>query len=305
MNELEVLIIMKFLQILRRIPKIPRRVKWLWKAYVRPLPTVVRLWFQNNFGRSSLIHSDGPVVCLTTYGTRTSTVYLTIESIGRGRMLPSRIILWLDEKQTFDNLPHSIRRLAKRGLEVKMCANYGPHKKYFPFIASEKVFSRPLVTADDDILYPESWLEVLQSAYAKYPDAVSCFRSRVVSLEDNGFVKYADWELCSSQTPDIRHIATGTSGVIYPPEFLSKLKSAGDGFLSCCPRADDLWLHVNEVRSGVPVHQIFENALHFTPIPGTESGSLALANHLSGGNDEQIALTYTREDRDMLRAPAA
>ena len=296
---------MSVLQFIRRIPRVPRRIGWLWNSYVRPLPTVVRLWCQNNFGRSCLNHPDGPVVSLTTYGKRTSTVYLTIESIGRGRMLPSRFILWLDEKQTFDNLPRSIRRLAKRGLEVKMCTNYGPHKKYFPFITSEKVFSRPLVTADDDILYPESWLETLQGAYTMYPNAVSCFRSRIVALEDIGFAKYADWELCSSQVPDIRHIATGTSGIIYPPEFLSKLKSAGDGFLSCCPRADDLWLHVNEVRSGVPVHQIFENALHFTPIPGTESGGLALANHLSGGNDEQIALTYTQEDQDLLRSRAA
>jgi hypothetical protein len=263
---------------------------------------MVRLWLRNNFGKGPLTLPNGPIVSLTTYGSRSSTVYLTIESIGKGRVLPSRIILWLDEKPVFDNLPRSLRRLMKRGLEVRLCENFGPHKKYFPFIMSETSFTQPLVTADDDIIYPEFWLEKLQNAYAVYPGAVSCFRSRVVSLNDSGFAKYADWELCSSQAPDIRHIATGTSGVIYPPEFLSKLKSAGDGFLSCCPQADDIWLHVNEVRAGVPVHQVSASALHFTPIPGTEADGLAIANLSSGGNDEQIALTYTAEDFDMLRA---
>jgi hypothetical protein len=279
-------------------------MEWLWSTYVRPLPAVIRLSLQNIFREAQITGPTGPIVSLTTYGTRTSTVYLTIESIARGRILPSRIILWLDEKPMFDDPPRTLRRLMKRGLEVRICENYGPHKKYFPFIDSERDFSQPLVTADDDILYPEFWLETLQNAYARYPGAVSCFRSRVVSLGDSGFSKYVDWALCSSQAPDIRHMATGTSGVIYPPEFLSKLKDAGDGFLSCCPRADDIWLHVNELRSGVPVHQIFENSVHFTIIPGTASGCLAISNH-SGGNDEQIALTYSQDDRDVLRAPAA
>jgi hypothetical protein len=293
---------MTALEFLYRIPRIPRRIEWLWDFYVRPQPTIMRLWLQNKFGTNAITQPGGPVVSLTTYGSRTSTVYLTIESIGRGRVLPSRVILWLDEKAVFDNLPKSIRRLQKRGLEVRLCHNYGPHKKYYPFIASELTFERPLVTADDDILYPESWLEELQRAYVMHPGAVSCFRSRVVSLDDSGFGRYADWEFCSSQVPSIRHFATGTSGVLYPPEFVSKLKSAGEGFLSCCPRADDVWLHANEVRSGFPVHQIFNAALHFIVIPGTETGCLAISNHLSGGNDEQIALTYTPQDREMLRA---
>jgi hypothetical protein len=275
---------MTVIQFFRRIPRIPRRIEWLWNAYVRPQPKIMRLWIQNRFGASPIIQPAGPIVSLTTYGSRTSTVCLTIESIGRGRTLPSRVILWLDEKAVFDNLPKSIRRLVRRGLEVRFCHNYGPHKKYYPFIASETTFERPLVTADDDILYPKSWLEELQKAYEMYPGAVSCFRSRIVSLDDNsGFGQYADWEFCSSQVPDIRHFATGTSGILYPPEFLSKLKSAGEGFRSCCPRADDVWLHVNEVRSGFPVHQIFDSALHFTIIPGTETGCLAISNHLSGG----------------------
>ena len=291
---------MRVIQFLRKIPRIPRRIESLWNAHVRPQPTILRLWLQNKFGTSPIIQPGGPIVSLTTYGSRTSTVHLTLESIGRGRALPSRIILWLDERAVFDHLPNSLRRLQKRGLEVKLCHNYGPHKKYYPFIAAETTFERPLVTADDDILYPESWLEELQKAYAMYPCAVCCFRSRVVSLADGGFGKYADWKLCTSRVPDFRHFATGTSGVLYPPEFLAKLKSAGDGFLSCCPRADDIWLHANEVRSGFPVHQIFQTPLHFTIIPGTEASGLVISNQLSGGNDEQIALTYTQEDWDIL-----
>ena len=88
----------------------------------------------NRFKRSSFLRGGGPVVSLTTYGKRIGTVYLTIESIARGYTLPSRVILWLDEESVFDNLPVSLQNLRKRGLEIKLCKNYGPHKKYYPYV---------------------------------------------------------------------------------------------------------------------------------------------------------------------------
>src|SRR5579859_5883370 len=137
---------MSILRFLRRIPRIPSRFYWLQRGYLYPLPSIARLWMRNRFNNHALTDPNGPVVSLTTYGKRTSRVYLAIESIGRGRILPSRIILWLDEKPVFDDLPDSIKRLTKRGLEVRFCENFGPHKKYFPFISGEATFSLPLVT---------------------------------------------------------------------------------------------------------------------------------------------------------------
>ena len=122
---------------------------------------MLRLWLRNWITNSTVVSPAGPVVSMTSYGNRIRTVYLTIESIGQGDVLPSRLILWLDDRSQFDHLLPSLIRLKHRGLEVKFCPNYGPHKKYYPYVESHGSFNVPLVTADDDVLYPKDWLKCL------------------------------------------------------------------------------------------------------------------------------------------------
>jgi len=110
---------------------------------------------------------------------RIDSVFLTIESIGRGELLPARIILWVDDPKVFASLPSSLRRLERRGLEVKLADNYGPHTKYYPYLTSEADIRHPLVTADDDILYPRGWLKGLAAAYALNDQVINCYRAHV------------------------------------------------------------------------------------------------------------------------------
>ena len=91
--------------------------------------------------------NSGPVVSLTTYGKRVQAVYLAIESIARGSALPSRLILWIDDPALYANLPPTLLRLKRRGLEIRYCKNFGPHKKYYPYVESQRAFNAPLVTA--------------------------------------------------------------------------------------------------------------------------------------------------------------
>ena len=93
-----------------------------------------RLRHRNLVSRSSVIAPGGPVVSLTTFGPRLETVYLAIESIGAGTLLPSRFILWIQDEQTFQNRPQSIRNLEARGLEVRHTQEYGCHSKYYPYL---------------------------------------------------------------------------------------------------------------------------------------------------------------------------
>lgn len=255
----------------------------------------------NVLSRSGITTAGGPVVSLTSYGHRVRTVHIAIESIARGKVRPSRIILWLDEADVLKDPPAPLRRLMKRGLEIRACQNYGPHKKYFPYVQSETCFNSPLVTADDDIMYPNFWLSQLVEAYSAYPRVVSCFRARVVSFGEEHIAKYCTWELCTSQEPDIRHMAIGTSGVLYPPDLLPILKMAGCSFTSVCPNADDIWLHLQELRAGFPVRQIQPTPLHFLIVPGSEAGALWKSN-LGSENDRQIRATYTASDFALLRA---
>jgi hypothetical protein len=259
---------------------------------------LLRLKLNNLFSRKSLLCARGPVVSLTTYGQRLQTVYLTLEAIGRGKLRPSRLILWLDEGEVAD-LPSSIERLQERGLEVYYGEHLKSHKKYYHFVESAKQFDTPLVTADDDILYPESWLEGLDNAYKSRPDLINCYRAHRIKLVKSRIDSYASWPSCVGTKESYLNFATGVSGVIYPPKFLQFLQTSGKNFLNCCPKADDVWLHVSAIRAGYRIRQINLESMHFALIPNTQEIALMNSN-LNGGNDAQISLTYHPEDVAVL-----
>jgi hypothetical protein len=261
---------------------------------------VQRLRIQNLRSSSSVVASKGPVVSLTSYGKRVNTVYLAIESIAAGSILPSRIILWLDDVETLNNRPSSLKRLEKRGLEVRLCGKFGPHTKYYPYLLSEDNFDAPLVIADDDVLYSRWWLAGLQRADVQNPRVVSCYRAYIVRLAHGAVQPYHMWGPCQSTEPSFYHFATGVSGCIYPSELLPKLKLAGSEFLQFCPKGDDIWLHASALRAGFKIRQIRQRHLDFPLVPGTQSDGLSRQNVGLGYNDEQIRRTYTAEDIAIL-----
>lgn len=244
------------------------------------------------------------MVSLTSFGERLQTVYLTIESIGIGSVLPSRLILWIQDENSFRCRPDSLRRLEARGLEVRLTDKYGPHSKYFPYLMSTDTFGCPLATADDDMLYSMWWLSGLAIAHDENPRLVNCYRAHFMHFANGAIKPYLNWEVRKSVEPSARCFATGSSGCIYPSEFLVKLKRAGDHFLQLCPKADDVWLHVNALRAGFKVRQITTRPLAFPMIPGTQTNALFRANWHSSGNDDQIRRTYTAEDIALLMSEA-
>jgi len=280
---------------LEMILHLPRRVVRELVGYMQlaPLPLI------NRYGRSPATQPGGPVVSLTTYGRRAQTVYLAIESIARGEARPSRLILWIDEIDLFKNLPATIRRLQKRGLEVRLCENYGPHKKYYPYVESQDSFDLPLVTADDDILYPRYWLRKLVDANRKYPGTVNCYFAGTIEFDKRSGRMDVKWISCHSTDPSSLYHPLGGAGVIYPPPYLMALKRAGTAFMSCCPTQDDVWHHVMALRAGLKVRQIVPLPPYFSfqSIPGTLGTALK-----GGGEDWQVAATYTESDIRLLRA---
>ena len=256
---------------------------------------------RNRLAFASLLDSKGPALSLTSHGSRIGTAYLTVESIARGQARPARIMLWLDDDDALANLPATLRRQVARGLEVRASENFGPHTKYFPYIDSEDDFSRPLVTADDDVIYPRPWLRELLAHHALYPDEVVCHRARVVVFDGAALAPYNNWPMCASTAPSLMHLATGVSGVLYPVAMQRALKQAGRAFLACCPKADDLWLHVTAVRSGARIRQLRSAVSDFPCVPASQHQALCLVNMGEGLNDVQARATYLPRDLQLMQ----
>lgn len=269
---------------------------WREKADLRWLDVA------NRMRRRPVVGDGAAVVSLTSYGARTGTAYLTIESIGRGALRPRRLILWLDDLSVVHNPPPNLARLKARGLEILHCDDLGPHKKYYPYVEGTAALELPLVTADDDVIYPHTWLERLVQEHRRTPGDVICYRAREIHFANGALATYNSWPLCKSTTPSVRFIATGVSGVLYPPALQQFLKAAGRQFVHCCPRADDLWLHVNAVRNGCRIRQIHALPSYFPELPNTQDQALCITNADGGQNDVQIGKTYTQGDIAALLA---
>jgi hypothetical protein len=254
----------------------------------------------NRRSSGSVLGTADVEVSLTTFGSRLGTVAYTIESIAAGTIRPRRLVLWLDDPRAYAHLPEALRRLRARGLEVNLTENYGPHTKYFPSLAGAIEADRPLVTADDDILYPRWWLSGLMAAAEQHPAAVNCYRASVVTLAGAGIAPYQQWPRCTDTTTSLARFGTGVSGVHYPKGMLHALQRRGTAFIDRCLKADDIWLHWVALRAGIGVRQISATPRHFPLCPGTQQESLMADNVTMGRNDDYIAGLYTPEDVAVL-----
>jgi hypothetical protein len=261
----------------------------------RQLATMSDLLRLNLTCTAPAVAPGGPVVSLTSFGKRARTVGFTLETIAQGALRPSRLLLWLDEPALLAQPSAMLARLRRRGVELLQTENWGPHKKYYPYVASQDSFQVPLVTADDDVLYSTSWLATLMQRYGADPACVHCYRARVVALQDGRLAPYARWQECSTTAASHRHFSIGMAGVLFPPYVLQELRAQGTAFRDACPRTDDIWLNLQAQRVGAKVRQVNPAPSYFMLLPGTQNSAL-LHDNVTGGNDAALAALYAAGD---------
>jgi hypothetical protein len=270
-------------------------------AKVRLRARLARLRLANRMSARPAVGDGRAVVSLTSHGHRVDSVFYALESIAAGSVRPGRLMLWIDEADTLANLPRTLRRLQARGLEILSCPNYGPHKKQYPYARTAADCRLPLVTADDDVLYPRRWLAILLAAVQQHPDEISGMRTRTVTFDADAIAPYDRWKRGVGTAASYRTVATGVSGVVYPPEFLAALRDEGERFMQLAPHADDIWVHAVAVRHGFRGRQVGQHQAEYPAIPGTQVGTLYRRNVTNGGNDAQIAASYGEAEIQRLR----
>jgi hypothetical protein len=267
----------------------------------RKARALATLRVQNRVSRRSIL-GDAPVaVSLTTYGYRFATVAYAIESIARGPVRPRRFILWVDEAEAGRADRPDLDRLRARGLEIRSTADYGAHKKNYPFARDHADDGLAMVTADDDIIYPRGWLAGLVDAHAAHPDSFVAYRAHEMALDGATIAPYKDWRPAGPGTPANRAFVTGGAGAVFPSRMMRRMREAGDDFLRTCPRADDIWINVMALRSQTPT-VVVPTTASALGIPGVQQKGNLHEGNVHGGNDEQIRATYTAEDIASLSA---
>lgn len=265
---------------------------------------VTQLWRRTMTSRESIVDpAQRGVVTMTTHGDRMRHAWLAIESIARGSVKPGRFILWLDCPP--QRLPWRLRRLQRRGLEVRFTApGLGVHTKYFPYIEGASRFDEPLVTSDDDMIYPSNWLHDLLEGHRRHPNDIVCHRAHVIGVDGERLAPYTTWQPVQTTRASFAHFATSVSGQLIPAVVQEKLRAEGRAFLDRAPKADDVWIYRCAVAVGVRTRQLTTVSQNYPFVPATQHVALNADNVFAGGNDRQLEASLTGEELARVVADA-
>ena len=203
----------------------------------------------------SEIKKDTVIVSLTTHSIRVAQVARTaIWSIIQNTYKDVHIVLTL-YKDDLKLIPDDLQTMINSEIVELIVADkdLGPHLKYF--YTMKKYRENPIITIDDDVIYPEKMIEEMINAYKKYNCIIGrrCFP--IISMN------YHDWmrkDLAQIKEPSHKNFATGIGGILYPPNCLEITDDNIEEILKI-KYDDDFYLKALEVRKNLLIMNIVYN----------------------------------------------
>lgn len=255
------------------------------------------------------------IVSLTSYPDRMYDIKYTLYSLLHQSIKPDQIILWLAEEQ-FPNregdIASSLLAMRENGLTIRWCEDIKSYKKLIP--ALELYPEDIIVTADDDIYYPENWLEQLYNSYRENPDCIHCHRAHKVRISGEKIAPYHTWEKkIEMEEPAYDAFPTSGGGALYPPHSLYKDITNKELFMRLSPSADDIWFWAMSVLNGTKI-RILKNGIKDVMVVNwareiglCEEGTLYKGNSTRQGNDAflQNVLAKYPELLEILKSKQA
>jgi hypothetical protein len=202
-------------------------------------------------------------------------------------------VIWLGD----EHFPPAARQdLAERfplpaGVAIRYRPDLGPQTKLL--YALREFADLPVVTADDDLIYPPDWLEELYESYRAAPGHIHCHRAHQIRLSAEGRLAPYDawaWLAPGLRGPSPLLFPTGTCGVLYPPGALDAQVFDLAAMRRLCPTADDTWFKAMALLRGTAAQKVRDVSRDFPHIPGSERRMLWTIN--AGRNDAQLAATF-------------
>ena len=235
------------------------------------------------------------IVSFTSFPARIRRLWLVVECLLHQTRKPDRIILWLSEEQFIgQHLPQNLRRLEKRGLEIKWCKeDLRSHKKYFYTL--QYYPKATLITVDDDILYSSSMLLHLVELANQYPSSVICHYARYVGYREGKILPYREWKYVENFQEDAKKLFFGSGGgTLFPPGVFYKDILNKDIFKSLCFQADDIWLNTMIRLNGSKI-LVSGYGQGMSPLPVLNRKDVSLASLNVDENQNDIQLSLVRE----------
>ena len=239
-------------------------------------------------------------ISLTSFPARLDATYYAICSLFAQNFPVNKIILTLS-KEEFPNgekdITPRILKFKDKGLEILWAdTNLKPHNKYF--YSMKKYPNAIIITADDDILYPQNTVSKLVDCYQKHPKAICALGVRQILVNNGQPLSFSKWNtnLCyepyriskkilGQERMDL--LAEGGSAVLYPPSILPQETFNIEKIKQLVPFADDIWLKCMELLANVPV-VCYNNNQKVHIISFSQNVGLFQINMENNQNDVQL-----------------
>jgi hypothetical protein len=178
------------------------------------------------------------IISLTTIPGRIEHIKPCIDSLLRQNML---IYLWIGKeynrlKGIIDSLPKFLKH---DRIRIRRVEDEGSITKLYPALSLYDVDR--IITADDDMIYPDGWAEGLLKASEVHPNKAICYRGRKFRYDKGRKLPYRRSILVRGKNRGVVDIATGVHGVLYRRSFF------GDDFFDYrnydySRYVDDVWI---------------------------------------------------------------
>lgn len=227
------------------------------------------------------------IVSLTSYPERFNDLPKTLYSLLNQSLKPDKVILWLDEDlKSLNSIPYEITRFIKNGLDIEFRKDISSYTK--AIYALKEYPDTIIVTADDDIYYPEDWLKKLYLSYIANPKDIQAHRVHRAELN----TPYKKWkQRINEESARFDNFLTGVGGVLYPPNCFTNEVFREDIFLKYATKADDIWFWINAILSNRKIRVVKNHikTLICTNIFRQLFLRTLYKENKHGGNDVQLA----------------
>lgn len=178
------------------------------------------------------------IISLTTIPARIDYIQPCIDSLLRQNMI---IYLWIGKNYhraegSVNDIPEFLKHPQIR---VRRVEDEGSITKLYPALSLYDVDR--IITADDDIIYPDDWAENLLKASYSYPGSAICYRGRNFRYQGPERLSYKKTRLLKGGNYEKVDILTGVHGALYRRCFFD------DDFfnyrdLTYSKYVDDIWI---------------------------------------------------------------
>lgn len=240
-----------------------------------------------------------PLVSLTTISSRISRIKQTIQSIINQTLKPHSINLYISEEpymidQGISAKNDYLKEIADLGVNVYQVKNTGPYRKQYPLISQLRQASAhpktPMVTLDDDVVYPSNLLELLMNKLEQ-EDVIVAHRGREITFDESWIANYQKFQIPGSESSYL-NIGTGKNGIAYR---LGYFPTNVEDFIGpiLAPTADDIWCKWVTSLYCIPTTILepkaaYDPSLDFAETDSSDKNGLFHKYNTKGSNDKAI-----------------